>query len=44
MLWIKDVKAVDVLLVRGMRTKDKTNENLTHQARVSFPIVVNSIE
>lgn len=42
--WLKDVKAVDVLLVRGMRTKDKTNENLTHQARVSFPIVVNSIE
>lgn len=42
--WLKDVKAVDVLLVRGMRTKDKTNENLTHQTRVSFPIVVNSIE
>lgn len=42
--WLKDVKAVDVLLVRGMKTKDKANENLTHQARVSFPIVVNSIE
>ena len=42
--WLKEVKAVDILLVRGMKVKTGTNENLTHQARVSFPVVVNSIE